>query len=293
MRLGSTNSWKKASRTVTDDQSILCRVKWVGALTGAGIEPTAATMEVQANLLDFTVNGGAETDIGTYNGNSGTDAQIVFADATVASVANLVRAINGQLAGGTAFGLTRWRASLGDFRPGFVIGAGDGLAAGPANAMLGEFAAGLNVVADSSGLAAANTFSASIGVPTTVKGTGQSVPDHFQDGYTSTTAGVVTNFRESVRKSEESNTPVMQVLLTAIHFGAIFANNDKLVSVFDINNNLLFTHFLAATNDVPAQILSETNPIELAPGSPAFVEGFGTGALTDGPLTIHGYVRVA
>lgn len=283
---------KKAYRTVTDDQSVLAYAKFVGRTTAAGALVTAATLETQLNLIDLQVNGGAESDYGTYTGNSGADNQVVFVDANIATVQALVDALNGRVIGQPA-GLRRWRASLGDFRPGFAIGNGDGLAVAAANALLGLYHAGVQILADSSGLAVANTMSASIGGPTTIGGTGPQVPDNFESGYTSTVAGVVTPVREARRKAESTVTPLSQTIITAIHFGAVYASNAKVISVFDINNTLIFQYAMGAAVDIPANVLSEDNPIEGPPGSPLFVEAVGSGALTDGALSIHGWVRVA
>lgn len=289
------------SRTVMEDESVLAYAKYVARNNAAGALVTAATIQVQANSLLFTVNGAAEVVIGTYTGNSGADNEIVYADANIASILRLVETINGYGAGMVAAGTTfnRWRAAYGDFRPGFAIGAGDGVAAVAANALLGDHHPGLAIYGDGSNLAVPNIYS--IGIPCgefgTEKGAWPQFPDHFESDYTSTTTGVVTKMRHSAaRRREEQPVSETGVIITSIHAGAVMTANDKRLRVYDKDNNLIWAYYLAALDQPPNQVLSEDNPIEGPPGSPLWVEldSVSNGGLTtDLPFTVSGYIRCA
>lgn len=290
MRIINDDSFKAVSRTVTDDQSVLCWVKWnPDLLVGedGSTVTTAATMQVTVNLVNFEVNSAADTTIGTYSGNSGSDDEIPFADG--ASVQGLLDRINS-----TEVGVRRYIAGLGDFRPGHVIGTGDGLAVGLTNILLGHYSDGLQVFADTSGLAVAGVLAAAIGTSRARSGKGQQIPDHRESGYTSTTAGVVTKVREPNRSREvyPFNT-TFETRLTGIHFAAAYNTNAKLVRVYDQDDNLVYEEVLGSANVLAAdERYSFENPIVVAQG-PLFVEASGTGALTDGPLTIQGFTRIA
>lgn len=291
---GNRPSPKRVTRTVWEDESVLCRLRYWRGLSAAGAKVTAATVQVAADNLTFLVNALAETVIGTYTGATGAANQIVFADANIASINNLVRTING-LGVGHPTGANlyrRMRAAIGDWRPGWVIGAGDGVAAGPANILLGENSAGYEVFADSSGLAVANTQSVCLGGPDCRRGSGPEIFDHFETDYVISTAGVLTPQREQDLMQEYYDSVRYQVTIDTIHAGAAFANNDKRLRVYDINDNLIWGYQLNALNDVPANVLSEDQEIFGPIGSPLFVELDGTGAFTDGPLSVSGYIRV-
>lgn len=282
------------TRTVFEDESRLCRVKYWRGLSAVDVEVTSATVQVTVNLLTFLVNTIAETVIGTYTGNSGGDNQVVYVDANVASIQNLVDTING-LGTGHPTGANlyrRMRASMGDYRPGFVIGNGDGLAAAAANILLGDTLDGYEVFADSSGLAVANTFSIGVGVPTCRPGTGPRLFDHFESDYVVTTAGVRTPQRFPTVQQTRFDAAKYQVQIDSIHCGATFANNDNVLRVFDIDDNLLWAYALGAATDVPVNVLGADQPIMGPAGSPLFVEAAGTGALTDGPFTVAGFTRM-
>lgn len=288
-RISSPSGWKYKNRTVTDDQSVLAYVKWnpdrIYAIDGTTVV-TAARMQVQANLINFDINGVADTTIGTYAGNSGSDDQIVLVDAaTVGAFLNLIN--------GLELGIDRYMAGLGDFRPGFTIGNGDALAVGLTNILLGRGHKGLEVFADSSGLAVANTFSVGCGTRGAKGGAGQDFPDHFQSEYTSTVAGVVTKVRAPLRSRESHPTSTTSVKITQIHFGAAFATNAKVISVYDQLDNLVYQRTIGSATDLAdAARYNFDNPIVEAVG-PLFVQAVGTGALTDGPLTVGYYERVA
>jgi hypothetical protein len=282
------------------DGSSLCRVKWnpFATVNAAGDVVTAATIEQASGSILFTVNGAAETIIGTYTGNSGADNEVVFVDTNVATVQNLIRVINGRGVGHpaktAATYLRRWRAGLADFRPQFVIGAGDGLVVAPANALLGRSSVGLPMLADSSGLASADLISIGCGVPGAEEGGGQYLPDHFESDYEVTTSGVKTPTRDEARRREEQpGRPLFQVLLTDIQVGVLFATT-KVVRVFDDAGNLLKSWSLGAAVAVPGSgQFSAQNPLVRGPGgSPLWVEVSGTGGSTAGDVTVSGYMRV-
>lgn len=272
---------KAVSRTVRADQSVMFRVKCVGKYDSAGVAITACTATQAADTLTVTTNAAVDTDIAVGG---------LVTYATVASIQAAIDLLNGITAAVTN---TRYRASTGDYRPGYVIGAGDGLVVGAANILLGQDTDGFDVLADVSGHAVANLLAASIGGPTGKRGSDPFLPDHFESDYTSTTAGVITPVRSQGRRREEQNSSLMQTMITSIHCGATFANSDNVLSVYDSKNNLIWQHTLGAGTDVPANVLSEEHPIVGPMGSPLFVEAAGTGALTDGPLTVRGYKAVA
>lgn len=281
------------------DQSILCYAKYVDRNDGGGAaEVTLATIQQGANNLTFVIAPATEAVMGTYTGASGAANQIVFADANIASIQNLVDTINGYGAGMVAAGTTfnRWRASRGDYRPGYVIGAGDANVVAAQNALVGVDHVGYAVTADISGHAVANTIGLCIGGPTTQRGTWQPKPDHFESDYTSTTAGVVTRRRWShVRRQEEQHGVVRhQVFITDIFVGPLFANNDIDIVIYDNQDNIIWTYLLGVGgNPVPAQALNKDLPIEGPVGSELYVEVAGTGAFTDGNVRVEGRVLVA
>lgn len=284
------------TRTVTDDESVLCRAKFVAREDAAGVLVTAATIQTAVNQLTFLVNAAAETVIGTYTGATGAANQIVLADANIATIEMLVRTING-LGVGHPVGANlfrRWRAAVADFRPAFAIGATSGLAVGPANALLGVNGDGLEIFADSSGLAVANTMSVGIGVPTARRGSGPVLADHFESDYIVTTAGVLTPQREAAIQQERFDARRFQVHIDSIHGGAAFANNDKILRVYDTSQAApIWQYQLNAALDVPGNVLDESQPIVGRMGSPVWVELAGTGAFTDGPLTVSGWIKVS
>lgn len=288
-----TPNVKRFTRTVTEDTPIMCRLKYWRGLSALGFQVTAATVAVGANNLTFLVNAAAETVIGTYTGATGAANQIVFADANIASIHHLVDTING-LGVGHPTGVNlyrRMRASFGDWRPGWVIGAGDGVVAGAANILLGDNHAGYTVLADTSALAVADTLSVGVGVADCRRGSGPALFDHFESDYIVTTAGVVTPQRESAVQQERFGFERFQVSIDSIHAGMAHATNDKRIRVYDINDNLIWTYQLNALNDVPVNVLGPNQPIEGPIGSPLFVEVDGTGGFTDGPLTVAGWVK--
>lgn len=287
---------KYFSRSVGDNQSVLCFAKYVARQNAAGVDVTAATIQRQANSLLFTVNAAAEVIIGTYDLNSGADNEIVYADANIASVRNLIDTINGLGAGMVAAETTfnRWKAGLGDYRPGYVIGAGDVLAVGAANALLGEDHIGFPILSQLTLHASPDLMAIGIPLTGTARGTGVLLPDHFESDYRSTTAGVVTRNRFSqVRRQQEQPTSETQVYIENIHMGTAW-NTTRLIEVYDIWDNLVWTYNPGvAILEIPENVLSKDNPIEGPMGSPLFVESSGTDTYTTTPLTVRGRIRVA
>ena len=272
---------KAVSQIRREDQSILCYVKTVGKNDLAGTAITASTVTPGANAMTFTTNAAVDTDV---------DAGGLVTYATELSVQAVLDRINGITADVVN---TRYRAAIGDYRPGYVLGAGDGLAAGAQNILLGESADGYAVLADVSNHGVANTMSVCLGGPRAREGTQPVLPDHFQSDYSSNVAGVITPVRNERRRREEQNTSLLQTMITSIHFGGAMAGADATISVYDILDNLIWQYVLGAATDVPANVLDEDHPIVGPMGSPLFIEMGGTGALTDGPLAVRGYRGVA
>lgn len=291
-------NFKPISRTVTAaDTSVLFYVKWdtaPGNLTNAaGTTATAATVANADASVDFQINGVNETEIGTYTGNTGSDHQVMYLDG--ATVQGMIDRVNG-----TDTGVTRWRAGLGDFRPQFVVDADSGIVVAAANAMLGAGVEGLPVYGDTSELSSVNALAVGLGTDRAIEGRGQSFPDHFQSGYTSTVAGVETAVRERTRQQErQPGHPKTQVVLTDIQTNASFATTSQM-AVYDDAGNLLKAWDFGITGGTPLSSIpgsgtfSADNPAVVGPpGSPLFVEFTGTGALTGAMLSAYGYERIA
>jgi hypothetical protein len=288
---------KQVQRTVGEDQSVLAYAKYVARENAAGAAVTAAQLEVQANLIVLTVNGGAEVVYGTYTGNSGADNQIVFADGNIATVQNLIRALNGDTripgypTGADA--LRRWRAGYGDFRPGFVIGAGDGVVAAAANALTGRNTSGVSILAMSTNLAVAELYSAGIGVDENIEGRGAEVWDHFETEYSSTTAGVKTGQRQPELSKERFGSTLLQCSITKVTADMVFATS-KEIRIYDKDNNLIYSEGIAAGATGASTVISEENPVVGPMGSPLWVEIHGAGAHNPaGRLHVTGYKRIA
>lgn len=285
---------KRFVRTVYEDESVLCRLKYWRGLSAAGAAVTTSTVQVTVAQLNFLVNTLPETVIGTYTGNSAGDDDIVFVDANIATINNLINTING-LGTGHPVGANlyrRMRASIADWRPGWAIGATSGLATAAANILLGDNDDGYEVFADSSGLAVADTFSVGVGVPTCRRGSGPVVFDHFESDSIVTTAGVLTPQRNAVVEQERFDAVRFEVVIDSIHCGQVYGGTDNVIRVYDINDNLLWAHVLGAGTDVPENVLGPDQPIVGPMGSPLFVEAAGTGGVTDGPMVVAGFVRV-
>ncbi len=299
------SNYKPFTRAVAADEGAWCRVRFnAGRLpipqTAAGADVTTATIEVTANLVEFHINGdsGGEAGIGTYTGNGGDDDQATFGDTNCATAGELIAVING-LAPGQSATNRRWRAGLADFRPQHVLGTGDGivLAAG-ANAMLGTNVQGLAIQADSSALATADTLSVGLGVPETFAGGGSTSPDHFETGYTSSTAGVRTPVNSAALDREsQPGLANFQVYVTDIQCGPAHSTT-KVVTAYDDAGNVLKAENLVditagGTITGTGQYTFE-NPWVVGPmGSPVWVELTGTGGYTNGTFSVSGFIRVA
>ncbi len=290
---------KQISRSIIGaDVSALCHLK-INATppvveTDAGAEITTATCQVTTNNLTLLVNGSAETVIGTYTGNSGADNVTVFGDTNCATIQELLDVLNG-VAPGQSSVVRRWRAGLGDFRPQFVIGSGDGLATAAANCMLGPDADGLQCLADTSNLAAI-TMAMGLGTDRARRGGGQSFPDKFESDHSGTVGGVKSPVRSAGRMVEEHpNQPLTQVALTNILLNLSF-NTTGVLTVYDNLGNTLYSWNVgtAAANVPGSGEYTADNPICMGPpGSPLFLEFVGTGAITAGVCTAVGYERIA
>lgn len=200
---------KVVSQSKLNTNGALCYAKWdtYARFNGAGDEATEATIEQQATGLLFTVNGANEVTIGTYSGATGADNEIVYADASIATVQGLLDAINGIAPGlptptDPAY-MIRWRAGLGDWRPGTPIGATAGLAIPAANAMLGRTEKGMLIFGNGPGLVPATKFSVGLGTPGALEGGGQLFADQFQSEYQSDTSGNRFRVRAQRRAVEE------------------------------------------------------------------------------------------
>lgn len=289
-----TPNVKRFTRTVYADESILYRLKYWRGVDVAGAQVAAATATLAVTDVLITINAVADTIVGTYTGASGAASQVVYADGNIGDIAHVVNTLNG-LGVGHPVGVNlyrRLRASIADWRPGTVVGATSGIVAGATNILLGDNSDGLACLADSSGMAVANIFSIGVGVPTCRRGSGPLIFDHFESGYVVTTQGVLTPQREQAIQQERFDAARFEVVIDSIHCGQVFAGNDNVIQVFDINDNLVWGHVLGAGNDVPVNVLGPDQPIVGPMGSPLFVEAVGTGALTDGPMTVAGFVRI-
>jgi hypothetical protein len=301
---------KRVSRSVTEDGSALLHIKWnrYALNDEAGVKATTATVEQLVTGLEFLVNTTADTGInnGTYyTGQSGADGSIVYADVNADSVQETIDIINGVGAGqpgelvgtegqgglGVQAGFsTRWRAGVGDFRPGFVLDATTGLVVAAANAMLGGESEGLAINGDTSGLDTI-TYSVGLGTGKAQSGGGQVYADHFESDYLSDTSGNRFPFRNAQRQREnQPGLAEFAVALTEIR-ADMTPTTSRTIKVYDIDNNLLASFPLAGTT-IPG--ITESTPLVGPIGSPLFVECESVGGIdVDGPLTVTGDIRIA
>ena len=274
---------KAVSRIVYEDQSVLFYLKCVGKYDLAGVAITASTATGGANAVTITTNAAVDTDV---------DAGGLVTYATEGTIQGCLNRIN-DAAGAADVTNVRYRASVGDFRPGWVVAAGSGLVPGAQNILLGEGVDGAGILAESTTLPVVDAMSVCIGGPRARAGTDPFTPDHFETDYTSTVAGVITPVRSQRRRREEQNSVLFQTIITSIHAGLAWNGNDLLIEVYDINDNLIWAYTLGVATDVPANVLDEDHPIVGPMGSPLFVEATGTGVFTNGPLAVRGYRAVA
>lgn len=93
---------------------------------------------------------------------------------------------------------------------------------------------------------------------------------------------------------EQPGRPRFQVILTDVLVGALFATT-KIVRVYDQAGTILKSVSLGAATSIPGSgQFDAKNPWVIGtPGSPLWVEVSGTGAFTDGDVTVSGFVRAA
>ena len=297
-RLVAETVGRKVSRVVTAiTASHGLRAKWhrYEDFDEAGNEIATATLEQLATGLDFLANGSGDTGINSYTGSSGGAGTIRYADGNADTIQKVIDIINGvgvgQPAPGAAGYMTRYRAGFGDARPGTSLDANSGIAIAAANILLGGPQDGLNIFLDG-----ANTpdvrHRAAIGTGGAKSGGGQVFADHFESDYFSDTSGNRFPVRDAARRQEEqSGLARYQVHITDILYEAAFASDGKVLSIYDIDDNLVDEFPIGSADRSTA--ISEDNPVVLPVGSPAFVEGSGVGVLTDGALAVSGFIRIA
>lgn len=297
---------KKVSRSVIADGSALCAVKWDPHenFDEAGVDIATATVTQAADGLVFTANGNADTGINAYTSAAGADGEVLYADVNANSVQELTDVINGigvgqpgPLGSGTpqqvAVGyMIRYRAGFGDFRPGFVLGATTGLVVTAANILLGHDGEGLVINGDTSGLETADLYSVGLGTDFAQPGGGQVYADHFESDYVTDTSGNRFRVRGQRRRREEQpGLSEFRVAITTIRADMVYGSGAKVVTIYDVDDNALGVFPIAANVEVAS--ITEETPFVGPAGSPLFVEVVGVGALTDGPLTVTGEVRIA
>lgn len=289
---------KKVSRSVAADGSALCAVKWdhLEDFDGAGVEIATATVTQAADGLIFTANGTPDAGINAYTSAAGAAGEVLYADLAADSVQELIDIINGIEAGQPSAlevgYMIRYRAGLGDFRPGFVLGALTGLVVSAANILIGGDPEGLAINGDTSALETADLYSVSLGADFAKPGGGQVYADHFESDYATNTSGSRFRVRAQRRRREEQpGLAQFRVAITEIRADMSYATDGKVVTIYDVNDNVLGVFPIGAGTTVPA--ISESSPFIGPLGSPLFVECVGVSTLTDGPLTVTGEIRIA
>ena len=296
---------KKVSRSVVADGSALCAVKWDPHedFDEAGTEIATATVTQAADGLIFTANGNADTGINAYTSSTGADGEVLYDDApdTVQGVIDAINGIAdgqpGPLGSGTpqqvAVGyMIRYRAGLGDFRPGFAVGATSGLVVTAVNILLGHDGEGLAINGDTSGLETAEIYAVGLGTGRAQPGGGQVYADHFESDYVTDTSGNRFRVRGQRRRREEQpGLSEFRVSITTIRADMVYGSGAKVVTIYDVDDNVLGVFPIAANTSVES--ITEATPFVGPAGSPLFVEVVGSGALTDGPLTVTGEIRIA
>ena len=290
--------WKDASqRRGGQDFSRILYVKEVGDTDIAGAQVTASTITVvaAADTLTFTTNAAPDTDINSYTGASGAAGTITTVDANLATVGEIVNAINGVALGQNAN--ARYRAALADFPPGEAVVVNDFLARGATNIMLGRTHVGLPLLADTSNVGLRTAYDLWVGIGTSggcIEGSGWQYPDYFADiPGSSTTASVNTAIRRqaiSGRKDNDATTRQKQYRVTGFASTNLMATTYN-ICVHDINNNVVFETPLTNAVVTTFQDYSAT-PIVGPVGSPLFVRFWGEGANTDGAVMVHAEERV-
>jgi len=288
---------KRASRSVNADGSQLLAVKWNQKqdFDEAGSEMATATVEQAVDGLIFQVNAADDTGISSYTG-AATASKVTYGDTNADTIQKVLDVINGIGVGQpepTETGyMTRWHAGLGDFRPGHIVDATTGLVAAALNVSLGNDPAGFVVNGDTSGLVVADKYFVGLGTDRSKSGGGQVYADHFESDYESDTSGNRFQVRnQGLRRENQPGLSEFRVAITSIFAGMVYGSGGKVVTIYDIDDNNLGSFPIAANTSVES--ISEETPFVGPAGSPLFVEVVGVGALTDGPLTVSGEVRIA
>lgn len=289
---------KKVSRSVAADGSALIAVKWAPLedFDEAGVEIATATITQAADGLILTANGTPDTGINAYTSAAGAAGEVLYADLAANSVGELRDIINGIEAGQpsaleTGY-MIRYRADLADFRPGFVLGALTGLVVSAANILLGNDPEGLAINGDTSALETADLYSVGLGTGRGKPGGGQVYSDHFESDYATDTSGNRFRVRAQRRRREEQpGLSEFKVALTQVRADMVYASGAKVVTIYDVDDNVLGVFPIGAGVFVPS--ITEATPFVGPAGSPLFVECVGSGVLTDGPLTVTGETRIA
>lgn len=288
---------KAFSRSVDFNGSVLAAMKWhrYEDFDEAGVEVSSASIDQLAATLAFLVNAADDTGISSYTGASAAGS-ITYADANANTIQKLIDIVNGvgvgQPSALEAGYMTRWRAGLGDFRPGFALGATSGVIVAPESALLGGDSAGLLVKGSTAGLETPDLFSVGVGTGRAKSGGGQVYADHFESDYKSDTSGNRFPVRDAARRREEQpGLARYAVAITEIRADMAYASDAKVVTVYDIEDKVVASFPIGAGTTVDA--ISAANPLVGPSGSPLFVECVGVGALQNGPLSVSGDIRIA
>lgn len=294
------NPWKDASRAIAGaDSSVVAYVKYVGpeGLT-SGSEPDQATLTDATDLITVQVasDGGSlanETGI-DYTSNSGAAGTITLGDTNANSPQDLVNVFNGVGVGQTAF--RRVRAALGDVYPTYVLTTGDTLDKSASNILLGRNSKGIELLTDTSNLAAVRFF---VGIGTSggcIEGSGVSFPDYFEDiPGSSTTASVNTPVRSAApggRKTQEAITAKKQYRITGWSMTATITTAPVFI-VRKLDGTIIFqdTFVSGAVGRELSDSDYSSNPIVGPVGEPLFVEMGGTTLTTDGGFFVRAEER--
>jgi len=290
--------WKDASvMRGGEDLSRLLYVKCIADQTAAGAQVTAATVAVAAavDTLTFLLNAAADAGISAYTGASGAAGTITTADLNANTVGEVISIINGVGVGQPQ--ITRYRAALADYPPATALVASDFLARAATNILLGRSSPGLSLFADTSvaGKIAADDLWVGIGTDGgCIEGSGWMWPDYFEDiPGSSTVASVNTPVRAGVitsRKQHDAVTRRKQYRITGFSSQSLLATTYNF-QVRDIWNNVIWNEPLTAAAVTLYQDRSNT-PIVGPVGSPLFVRFWGTGANTDGSISVSAEERV-
>jgi hypothetical protein len=302
---------KPFSRVLTgQDTSRLFYAKLVGRANATGVELTLASMQAvnASNYIEFLLNGVGDPDINDYTGTAGAAGRITITDANADSVGEVIDIINGigagQDGGFSVGGSRRWRANLADFPRKYALTTLDLLnQAAVVSLMLGSRHPGLSVFGDSSALA--NVEERWVGIGTeggTVKGSGLVSPDYFEDipGETTTTTKIGSpsgdRTRQKAKRNDESGVASRySVVIHTIRTGVVFATT-KRIQVFTEDQNPA-TDVPFYQEDIAGAAVGSAvyaglpgGPILVGPpGKVLFVRVTGTGAVTDGSVSVLGY----